>query len=70
MNKFRSGFFTFVSLIVFILVGLGLLLETVFENYYIDQAKERMVKETEYVATLAEEQGFDNVLKIHTYLKS
>ncbi|PGL96514.1 PAS domain-containing sensor histidine kinase [Bacillus thuringiensis] len=64
MNKFRSRLlFTFVSLIVFILVGLGLLLETVFENYYIDHAKERMVKETEYVATLAEEQGFDNVLK-------
>lgn len=35
MNKFRSRLlFTFVSLIVFILVGLGLLLETVFENYY------------------------------------
>ncbi|PEV48012.1 PAS domain-containing sensor histidine kinase [Bacillus thuringiensis] len=64
MNKFRSRLlFTFVSLIVFILVGLGLLLETVFENYYIDHAKERMVKETEYVAALAEEQGFDNVLK-------
>ncbi len=45
MNKFRSRLlFTFVSLIVFILVGLGLLLETVFENYYIDHAKERMVK--------------------------
>ena len=41
MNKFRSRLlFTFVSLIVFILVGLGLLLETVFENYYIDHAKE------------------------------
>ena len=64
MNKFRSRLlFTFVSLIVFILVGLGLLLETVFENYYIDHAKERMVKETEYVAVLAEEQGFDDVLK-------
>ncbi|HDR3883063.1 PAS domain-containing sensor histidine kinase [Bacillus thuringiensis] len=64
MNKFRSRLlFIFVSLIVFILVGLGLLLETVFENYYIDHAKERMVKETEYVAALAEEQGFDNVLK-------
>lgn len=34
-----------------------------FENYYIDRTKERMVKETEYVATLAEEQGFNNVLK-------
>ena len=55
---------------MFILVGLGLLLETVFENYYIDHAKERMVKETEYVAVLAEEQGFDDVLKIHMYLKS
>ncbi len=33
MNKFRSRLlFTFVSLIVFILVGLGLLLETVFEK--------------------------------------
>ena len=64
MNKFRSRLlFTFVSLIVFILVGLGLLLETVFENYYINHAKERMVKETEYVAVLAEEQGFDDVLK-------
>ncbi len=64
MNKFRSRLlFTFVSLIVFILVGLGVLLETVFENYYIDHAKERMVKETRYVAVLAEEQGFDSVLK-------
>lgn len=64
MNKFRSRLlFTFVSLIVFILVGLGLLLETVFENYYIDHAKERMAKETGYVAVLAEEQGFDDVLK-------
>ncbi|HDR7318629.1 sensory box histidine kinase PhoR [Bacillus toyonensis] len=64
MNKFRSRLlFTFVSLIVFILVGLGLLLETVFENYYIDHAKERMVKETGYVAVLAEEQGFEDVLK-------
>ena len=51
-------------------MGLGLLLETVFENYYIDHAKERMVKETEYVAVLAEEQGFDDVLKIHIYLKA
>ena len=41
-----------------------------FENYYIDHAKERMVKETEYVAVLAEEQGFDDVLKIHIYLKA
>ena len=64
MNKFRSRLlFTFVSLIVFILVGLGVLLETVFENYYIDHAKERMIKETRYVAVLAEEQGFDAVLK-------
>lgn len=64
MNKFRSRLlFTFVSLIVFILVGLGVLLETVFENYYIDHAKERMIKETQYVAVLAEEQGFDAVLK-------
>ncbi len=64
MNKFRSRLlFTFVSLIVFILVGLGVLLETVFENYYIDHAKERMVKETRYVAVLAEEQGFESVLK-------
>ena len=29
-----------------------------------------MVKETEYVAVLAEEQGFDDVLKIHIYLKA
>ena len=50
-------------------MGLGLLLETVFENYYMI-AKERMVKETEYVAVLAEEQGFDDVLKIHIYLKA
>ncbi len=71
MNKFRSRLlFTFVSLIVFILVGLGLLLETVFENYYMISTKERMVKETEYVAVLAEEQGFDDVLKIHMYLRS
>ncbi|PEB81501.1 PAS domain-containing sensor histidine kinase [Bacillus cereus] len=64
MNKFRSRLlFTFVSLIVFILVGLGVLLETVFENYYIDHAKERMIKETRYVAVLAEEQGFESVLK-------
>ncbi|MDM5156761.1 ATP-binding protein [Bacillus sp. DX1.1] len=64
MNKFRSRLlFTFVSLIILILVGLGVLLETVFENYYIDQAQERMAKETRYVAVLVEAEGIDNVLK-------
>lgn len=64
MNKFRSRLlFTFVSLIILILVGLGVLLETVFENYYIDHAKERTVKETRYVASLVEVEGIDRVLK-------
>ncbi|MDZ5605822.1 ATP-binding protein [Bacillus pseudomycoides] len=64
MNKFRSRLlFTFVSLIILILVGLGVLLETVFENYYIDHAKERTVKETRYVASLVEAEGVDHVLK-------
>ncbi|MDM5190268.1 ATP-binding protein [Bacillus sp. DX4.1] len=64
MNKFRSRLlFTFVSLIILILVGLGVLLETVFENYYIDRTQERMVKETRYVAELVEAEGIDNVLK-------
>ena len=64
MNKFRSRLlFTFVSLIVFILFGLGILLEAVFENYYIDHVKERMVKETQYVALLVEAEGIDKVLK-------
>ena len=70
MNKFRSRLLYICFSYCFILVGLGLLLETVFENYYIEHAKERMVKETEYVAVLAEEQGFDDVLKIHMYLRS
>ncbi|MEH7458689.1 PAS domain-containing sensor histidine kinase [Bacillus pseudomycoides] len=64
MNKFRSRLlFTFVSLIIFILFGLGVLLEAVFENYYIDHVKERMVKETQYVALLVEAEGIDKVLK-------
>ncbi|MFJ8529897.1 two-component system histidine kinase PnpS [Bacillus sp. NPDC094106] len=64
MNKFRSRLlFTFVSLIIFILFGLGVLLEAVFENYYIDHVKERMVKETRYVALLVEAEGIDKVLK-------
>lgn len=64
MNKFRSRLlFTFVSLIVLILVGLGVLLETLFENYYIDHAKERTIKEARYVASLVETEGIDHVLK-------
>ncbi|WP_459499160.1 two-component system histidine kinase PnpS [Bacillus sp. C1] len=64
MNKFRSRLlFTFVSLIILILVGLGVLLETVFENYYIDHARERTVKETKYIASLVEAEGIDHVLK-------
>ncbi|WP_242145539.1 MULTISPECIES: two-component system histidine kinase PnpS [unclassified Bacillus cereus group] len=63
MNKFRSRLlFTFVSLIIFILVGLGVLLETLFENYYIEHTKERTIKETRYVALLVEELGIDKVL--------
>lgn len=63
MNKFRSRLlFTFVSLIVVILVGLGLLLEKVFENYYIDHFKERMAKETQYVASVVEADGIEYVL--------
>lgn len=71
MNKFRSKLlFTFVSLIVFIIVGLGLLLEAVFENYYTNHATERMIKETRYVGVLVEAEGIDNVLKEPTILKT
>ncbi|CAM4207637.1 alkaline phosphatase [Bacillus manliponensis] len=63
MNKFRSRLlFTFVSLIVVILVGLGLLLERVFESYYVDHFQERMAKETQYVASVVEADGIEYVV--------
>ncbi|MGF9963456.1 two-component system histidine kinase PnpS [Bacillus rhizoplanae] len=64
MNKFRSRLlFTFISLIVLIFVGTGLLLEKVLEGFYIDRFHERLEKETQYVASVVEAEGIDNVLK-------
>ncbi|MFD0768301.1 two-component system histidine kinase PnpS [Bacillus sp. CGMCC 1.60114] len=64
MNKFRSRLlFTFISLIVLIFVGTGLLLEKVLEGSYIDRFHERLEKETQYVASVVEAEGIDNVLK-------
>lgn len=64
MNKFRSRLlFTFVSLIILILVGLGLLLEKVFENYYVNHFQERMAKEAQYVASVIETEGIDHILE-------
>ncbi|WP_369902318.1 two-component system histidine kinase PnpS [Bacillus manliponensis] len=63
MNKFRLRLlFTFVSLMVVILVGLGLLLERVFESYYVDHFRERMAKETQYVASVVEADGIEYVV--------
>ncbi|WP_440602461.1 two-component system histidine kinase PnpS [Bacillus sp. GB_SG_008] len=64
MNKFRSRLlFTFISLIVLIFVGTGLLLEKVLEGFYVDRFHERLEKETQYVASVVEAEGIDNVLK-------
>ncbi|MEI4829572.1 ATP-binding protein [Bacillus sp. FJAT-53711] len=64
MNKFRSRLlFTFISLIVLIFVGTGLLLEKVLEGFYVNHFHERLEKEIQYVASVVETEGIDNVLK-------
>ena len=69
MNKFRSRllYICFSHCVYF--SWTRFIARNCFENYYINHAKERMVKETEYVAVLAEEQGFDDVLKIRIFEK-
>ncbi|WP_242219721.1 two-component system histidine kinase PnpS [Bacillus cereus group sp. BfR-BA-01380] len=64
MNKFRSRLLlTFISLIVLIVVGTGILMEKVFEGFYVDHVHERIEKETKYIASVVEAEGIDHVLK-------
>lgn len=64
MNKFRSRLLlTFISLIVLIVVGTGMLIEKVFEGFYVDHVHERIEKETKYIASVVEAEGIDHVLK-------
>ncbi|MDQ0224629.1 PAS domain-containing sensor histidine kinase [Bacillus sp. 7586-K] len=61
MNKFRSRLlFGLFVLIVSVLVGLGLLLGQIFQNYYINSFKDMLQKEAKLAKTLVFEKGLSN----------
>ncbi|MFD1737126.1 two-component system histidine kinase PnpS [Bacillus salitolerans] len=58
MNKFRSRLiFGFITLILMVLLGLGILLGQIFKSFYTNTLNERLEKEANLVATLIEENG-------------
>ncbi|MEC2077655.1 two-component system histidine kinase PnpS [Metabacillus fastidiosus] len=58
MNKFRSRFlFALITLIIAVLVGLGLLLGQIFNNYYMNAFKDRMERDAQLVKFLISEEG-------------
>ncbi|MGG3800126.1 two-component system histidine kinase PnpS [Metabacillus fastidiosus] len=58
MNKFRSRFlFALITLIIAVLVGLGLLLGQIFNNYYMNAFKDRMERDAQLVKFLIGEEG-------------
>ncbi|WP_078545151.1 two-component system histidine kinase PnpS [Litchfieldia alkalitelluris] len=61
MNKFRFRLlFGFITLILIVLVGIGLLLGTMFKAFYLNSFNERMEKETNLVAIFLTNQGLQH----------
>ncbi|WP_404444377.1 cell wall metabolism sensor histidine kinase WalK [Sutcliffiella horikoshii] len=57
MNRFRSRLlFALITLIVVVLVCLGLLLGQLFKTFYLNTFNQRLIKETELVTMLVEEE--------------
>jgi two-component system phosphate regulon sensor histidine kinase PhoR len=58
MNKFRSRLlFALITLIIVVLVCLGLLLGQLFKTFYLNTFNQRLVKETNLVTLLVEEEN-------------
>jgi two-component system phosphate regulon sensor histidine kinase PhoR len=61
MNKFRSRLiFGFISLVLVVLLGLGIILGQIFKSFYTNTFIQRLEKEANLVAMLVEEDGIDN----------
>jgi two-component system phosphate regulon sensor histidine kinase PhoR len=57
MNRFRSRLlFALITLIIVVLVCLGLLLGQLFKSFYLNTFNQRLIKETELVTMLVEEE--------------
>ncbi|WP_404347182.1 cell wall metabolism sensor histidine kinase WalK [Sutcliffiella horikoshii] len=57
MNRFRSRLlFALITLIIVVLVCLGLLLGQLFKTFYLNTFNQRLIKETELVTMLVEEE--------------
>ncbi len=58
MTKFRTRLlFTLLALFTIVLVGLGLLLGELFQNYYLNTFDDRLKKESNLVAAYLEDNG-------------
>ncbi|CAG9619601.1 two-component system histidine kinase PnpS [Sutcliffiella rhizosphaerae] len=58
MNRFRSRLlFALVTLIIVVLVGLGILLGQLFKSFYLNTFNQRLIKETNLVTMLVEEEN-------------
>ena len=63
MSKSRSGLvLALVSLLIFVLIGLGLFLGQMFKSFYLDTFNDRMEREASLVAYYVNEQGVTNPL--------
>ncbi|WP_456278037.1 two-component system histidine kinase PnpS [Bacillus sp. AK128] len=61
MNKFRSRLiFGFISLVLVVLLGLGIILGQIFKSFYTNTFIQRLEKEANLVAMLFEENGIEN----------
>ncbi|WP_175990797.1 two-component system histidine kinase PnpS [Bacillus sp. Marseille-Q1617] len=58
MTKFRTKLlFALITLIIFVLIGLGLVLGQIFKNFYLDTFNSRIQKESRLLASSIEENG-------------
>ncbi|MBP2243100.1 two-component system phosphate regulon sensor histidine kinase PhoR [Cytobacillus eiseniae] len=58
MRKFRTRLlFALITLIFAVLIGLGLLLGQLYKSYYLKSFDERLIKESEMIASYVEEEG-------------
>ncbi|MBM7660576.1 two-component system phosphate regulon sensor histidine kinase PhoR [Bacillus mesophilus] len=61
MNKFRSRLiFGFISLVLVVLLGLGIILGQIFNSFYTNSFNQRLEKEANLVAMLFEENGIQD----------
>ncbi len=61
MSRFRSRLlFGFITLIIVVLIGLGLLLGQIFKSFYLNTFNERMDKEANLVAFFINEEGLNH----------